>query len=344
MASISRSAAFSLLATLSAVSITAQVRPEAIPNWATPLYWSSGRPAGAPPASLERTDERERLAIHAESATALPSAPLPFIAVTPCRIVDTRRAADTFGGPALVSAAPRDFPLPTGPCSGIPSNAGAYSLNFTVTNTTGAGDIRVYPQGASVPVVSTLNYVGGQTVANAAIVPAGTDGGISVRADVHGADLIVDINGYYAPIPPGVSGDTVNSVGVSLPACVESGVLAATINVQVRSRIYASGSGSYNPNSTNFQGALVITRLLDSTDTTVLAVSNTRLMNAGLTDVTFVDTGGFLRSGTLYSNPVYVADPGTYILRFYATPSNGSCAGTAQMSGPSLTYLLVAEP
>ncbi|MGH9367815.1 MAG: hypothetical protein ACRD3M_09105, partial [Thermoanaerobaculia bacterium] len=120
-----------------------------------------------------------------------------FVGVTPCRVVDTRGAAGTFGGPALPSASPRNFPIPSGPCTGIPVGAGAYSLNVTVTQTLGPGFILMYPQGGVQPVVSTLNYVANQTVANAAIVPAGTGGGITVVAGVSGTHLIIDINGYY---------------------------------------------------------------------------------------------------------------------------------------------------
>jgi hypothetical protein len=74
----------------------------------------------------------------------------------------------------------------------------AYSLNITVTNTLGPGFISIYPQGGAAPLVSTLNYLAGQTLANAAIVPAGTSGGITVVAGVSGTDLIIDINGYYS--------------------------------------------------------------------------------------------------------------------------------------------------
>jgi hypothetical protein len=129
------------------------------------------------------------------------TSPLPFIGVTPCRIVDTRGAAGTFGGPALTAGVPRSFPLPTGPCTGIPSQVKAYSLNITATNTAGPGFFLIYPQGGSQPLVSTLNYLAAQTVANAAIVPAGTSGGVTVIAGVSGADLIIDINGYFSPTP-----------------------------------------------------------------------------------------------------------------------------------------------
>ncbi len=84
-----------------------------------------------------------------------------------------------------------------GPCTGIPAGASAYSLNITVTNTLGAGFISLYPTGGSAPLVSTLNFVAGQTIANAAIVPAGTGGAITAVAGVSGTDLIIDINGYF---------------------------------------------------------------------------------------------------------------------------------------------------
>ncbi|HLJ50913.1 MAG TPA: hypothetical protein VKU01_33110 [Bryobacteraceae bacterium] len=40
--------------------------------------------------------------------------------------------------------------------------------------------LTTWPAGQPLPVVSTLNDIQGQVVANAAIVPAGTSGGISV--------------------------------------------------------------------------------------------------------------------------------------------------------------------
>ena len=48
------------------------------------------------------------------------------------------------------------------------------------------------------PLVSTLNDISGAVVANAAIVPAGSNGAISVFA-LKATDLIIDIDGYFAP-------------------------------------------------------------------------------------------------------------------------------------------------
>ena len=130
---------------------------------------------------------------------------MPFIGITPCRIADTRGNGFTgpYGPPALVAGVPRSFIL-KGQC-GIADNPQAVSLNVTVTNTLGPGFILIYPEGETQPGVSTLNYVAGQTVANAAVVPLGTSGGVTVIAGVSGTDLILDTNGYYAPAGLGSS-------------------------------------------------------------------------------------------------------------------------------------------
>jgi len=134
-----------------------------------------------------------------QAVAGVPTSALAFTGITPCRIADTRGNGfmGAYGPPALAAGSPRNFPL-TGQC-GIPGGAEAVSLNVTVTNTLGPGFILIYPQGGAAPGVSTLNYVASQTVANAAVVPLGTGGGVTVVAGVSGTDLILDTNGYYAP-------------------------------------------------------------------------------------------------------------------------------------------------
>ena len=61
----------------------------------------------------------------------------------------------------------------------------------------------VWPTGRAKPLVSTLNDIPGTIIANAAIVPAGTGGQISVYP-TNDTDLIIDINGYFAA--PGRAG------------------------------------------------------------------------------------------------------------------------------------------
>jgi hypothetical protein len=60
--------------------------------------------------------------------------------------------------------------------------------------------LSTWPAGVPRPLVSTLNSFDGAVVANAAIVPAGTSGAISVYV-TNPTHVIVDINGYFGPLP-----------------------------------------------------------------------------------------------------------------------------------------------
>jgi hypothetical protein len=59
------------------------------------------------------------------------------------------------------------------------------------------GFLTAWPAGQSQPPVSTLNSADGSVIANAAIVPAGTNGAVSIYAS-NTTDVVVDINGYFA--------------------------------------------------------------------------------------------------------------------------------------------------
>ena len=124
---------------------------------------------------------------------------LDFYPMAPCRIADTRshNSVASLGTPSLTANSARDFPILLSGC-GIPSTAQAYSLNFTAVPHGPLAYLTVYPAGQEQPVVSTLNDGAAQTIANAAIVPAGTNGDISVYATDE-TDLAIDINGYFAP-------------------------------------------------------------------------------------------------------------------------------------------------
>jgi parallel beta-helix repeat protein len=122
---------------------------------------------------------------------------LYFVPVAPCRVLDTRNAAGPFGGPSIAGQTTRSFVIPSGAC-GIPSNAQAYSMNVAVVPQAGLGFLTVWPTGESQPRVATLNS-DGRVKSNAAIIPAGTGGAVSVFA-TNTTDVIFDINGYFLPI------------------------------------------------------------------------------------------------------------------------------------------------
>ena len=132
-------------------------------------------------------------------STGLSPLPWQFVPLTPCRVVDTRNPNGEFGGPSLQAGTYRNFPLPQGSCN-VPPNATAYSLNVTVVPSPGGrlGYLTIWPTGKSQPLVSTMNSLDGRTKANAAIVPAGANGAVSVYV-TDTTNVVLDIDGYFAP-------------------------------------------------------------------------------------------------------------------------------------------------
>src|SRR5438105_3261334 len=169
-------------------SLTAQEIP--LKDWAVPFEQLRGNVAETHPI---------RIGDHAlrPDPDAVPSAASHFITMVPCRVLDTRNANGPFGGPIMGQGETRTYNVPAGPCAGIPTNASAYSLNFSVTNTAGQGYLTTWPAGATQPLAATMTwFAANQTLTTAAIVPAGTSASISVFA-AQTAHVVIDINGYF---------------------------------------------------------------------------------------------------------------------------------------------------
>ena len=127
--------------------------------------------------------------------TNTPAVPYQFVTVAPCRLIDTRQT----GGP-IQGGTFRTFPIPQEGGCNIPATATAYSLNVTVVPMGFLGYLTMWPAGIDLrPVVSTLNSADGRVKADAAIVPAGTNGGVNIYV-TNTANVILDINGYFAPV------------------------------------------------------------------------------------------------------------------------------------------------
>lgn len=137
------------------------------------------------------------------SQTSTTTNGLAFYPLPPCRVVDTRSSGGSgktgaFGPPSLAGGVSRDFPIPAGSCN-VPSTALAYALSVSVVPRAGPMPfLTIWPTGSAMPLVSTLNALDGLPVANAAIVPAGTNGSVSVYVYTK-ADVMIDVSGYFAP-------------------------------------------------------------------------------------------------------------------------------------------------
>ncbi|MBV9082048.1 MAG: hypothetical protein JOZ62_05190 [Acidobacteriaceae bacterium] len=190
----------------------------------------------------------------ATSAPASAQTGLRFVPITPCRIADTRNPDGPFGGPYIAGNTSRSFALRATACSVAP-DAQAYSLNVTVVPMTGLGYLTLWPTGEPQPTVSTLNSPDGRVRANAAIVPAGDNGAISVFA-TNGTHVVLDVNGYFVsdtnpsalafyPVTPCRVADTRDAMGplggphLTGSSSRDFAVLSSACNLPPEARAYS---------------------------------------------------------------------------------------------------------
>ncbi|MCB1002226.1 MAG: 5'-nucleotidase C-terminal domain-containing protein [Acidimicrobiales bacterium] len=124
-----------------------------------------------------------------------------FTAVGPQRVFDTRPgespnavvtvAKAKVGGSYVLEVRLTGLTGLT-PATGISS----VSLNVTATNPVNPGYVTAYPCGTK-PPTSNLNFLAGQTVANAVVTSLSSSGTVCFASSVD-TDLVVDINGWFA--------------------------------------------------------------------------------------------------------------------------------------------------
>ena len=166
----SRLLAFSLLCVAAVLAASAQqVIDVPLRNWTIPPYRSSSGGSGLSP----MTDI---------------SPGIGFVAITPCRIADTRGLG--FGGqagPPALDTGTRTFQI-AGTVAGVPSQCGipvgadAVSFQFTIVFPNTAGNLIAWPAGGALPTISVLNWSAGETaLGNGTIVPISAGGALSVQ-------------------------------------------------------------------------------------------------------------------------------------------------------------------
>lgn len=127
---------------------------------------------------------------------------LTFYPLPPCRVADTRGPTGALGGPFLTGGMERDFPVLLATSCNIPSKAQVYSLNLTALPHSTLNYLTAWATGQHQPSVSTLNAPTGTNTANAAIVRAGIGGRVAIFP-TDDIDLLIDVNGYFAPADVG---------------------------------------------------------------------------------------------------------------------------------------------
>jgi hypothetical protein len=138
-------------------------------------------------------------------SSATPSA---YVAMDPVRVLD-HRAPSAGNGPRLRVGRPLDLVI-TG--AAVPSGATAVTMNLTVVNPTRAGFVTARAADArGRPSTSTVNFNAGDTIANSTTVALSRAGAVRFVYDAYAErtgelQLVVDVLGYYVPMPAGPAG------------------------------------------------------------------------------------------------------------------------------------------
>jgi LPXTG-site transpeptidase (sortase) family protein len=118
-----------------------------------------------------------------------------FVPVTPTRLLDTRGASNPLGAGAKPFGG-WTVEVPVAGRAGMPEQVAAVVATATVVNAKAPGYVTAWPAGQARPGVSTVNAAAAaQTVANHAVVPAGTRG-VSLYTQ-SGAHLLFDVTGWF---------------------------------------------------------------------------------------------------------------------------------------------------
>ena len=141
------------------------------------------------------------LAIPAAQATISSGERLVFVAITPCRVLDTRPAPETVGGRATPLTAQDVLVQPirgtNGNCT-IPVDASAVSINVTIADGSAASFLTVWPADAPRPLASNLNWSAGSgPIPNKVDVKLSADGQIRFFNNGGTVNVLADIVGYY---------------------------------------------------------------------------------------------------------------------------------------------------
>jgi hypothetical protein len=197
-------------------------------------------------------------------------APLSYVAITPCRVVDTRNPTGPLGGPTMQYGVARTFPIAQGACN-IPSSAAAYSFNLAVVPQGPLYYVTIWPTGEPEPTTANLNDYTGLVLSNAVIVAAGTNGAVDLYT-LGVADVVLDINGYF--IPQSVSTSTALGTGASNagPQNTALGFNALQVNAGSSNTgvgSYTLAANSIGSNNTALGASALFSNALGSANTAI---------------------------------------------------------------------------
>jgi len=177
-----------------------------------------------------------------------------FEPMAPRRLVDTRAAVN----PPIKVPAGSTLQVQVTARYGIPDDAAAVSLNVTSVDSSSSGFLTMFPCGTTRPTASTLNYVSGQAIANAALAKAGSGGNVCIYTQ-DATHLLVDVTGWFPAdtdfrtLSPERLLDTRSGLGHSPAGLVPAGQVVEVQVVEVGSSNIPDDAGAVVLNVTAVQ-------------------------------------------------------------------------------------------
>lgn len=165
---------------------------------------------------------------------------------TPTRLLDTRETATrVLAGQPVAVAIPDQFGLLSldGELqAAVATTPVAALLNVTATNPAAAGYLTVFPCGTAVPWASNVNFVAGETAANAAVGQLGTNTSVCVVSSTD-TDVVVDVLGVFRP-NGGTRILTRDPVRVADTRTTQALAAGATLEIPVTDAVAANATGA----------------------------------------------------------------------------------------------------
>ncbi len=256
----------------------------------------------------------------------------PISALNPARLLDTRpdgATVDGQGQAAGLQGAGSSIEVAVAGRGGVPADASAAVLNVTVTEAQAPGFVTVWPCGSTRPKASSLNFVGGSTVANGVISKIGTGGKVCLYVS-NATHVLADVAGFFSAAAPYVplvparlldtrsDGQTVDGQGqaggiaalgsvtqvqITGRASVPGDAAAAVLNVTVTEAtgpgfitVFPCGAATPKASNLNFVAGStvpnnVITKIGDGGKVCLFASQATHLI---------VDIGGYFKAGSAF--------------------------------------------
>ncbi|MEM9748052.1 MAG: hypothetical protein AAF945_15250, partial [Actinomycetota bacterium] len=119
--------------------------------------------------------------------------------LTPSRVLDTRVGLGVDAVGPIAEDATRSVRIAG--AGGVPSEGAlAVVLNATAVRSTESSYLTIAPSGVERPLVSNLNFVEGETLANSVTVPLGEDGSVDVYNRFGEVHVVLDVVGFYSDI------------------------------------------------------------------------------------------------------------------------------------------------